>query len=926
MATPLERMDGKYEILEKMREGGMGAVYKVRHRLLDEIRVIKMMRQHLAHDEVLRTRFLREAKLAIRMHHPNLAQLYDFTMDDEGNAFIVMEFIEGTTLQELLRAAGPLSIGLALEIAAQTLRVLAYLHRKEVIHRDISPDNLMLSQDDEGHPLVKLIDLGIAKVADPTGGLTATGTFLGKVRYSSPEQLRSQDGAEFDARTDLYSFGIVLYELLTAHYPISGSTTSALIAGHLLNPPLDFDVADPEGRVPDDLRQAVLKTLEKDPDGRYLTAEALRHALAAIQKRYPLDDAEVRELYDAPRRPTQRLNVPRPGSTQDHLDRQFLLAATPPPSSNGASSPPGSTAEAPAAPATPTAAVQRQIKALLFGAQKLVELHHYDEARLQLATVLELDPENREARSLVKAVDAADQKLRARREEAAAEIAAALEDGQLELARERLGVAVERLGESDLFEDLSSRLEAAEQAALERESKRQALLEEGRRLVDGKDWATALDRLAEAQALGPDDPEVVALLERAQEGHARELEAKRRRQEVDRTAASIAAQLLAQHLEEAERALTLARKLYGDEPAFRPLGARLEELRTAWNHERAAELHAEARRLSAEASFVEAFESLAEARRLAPELSETDALEKEIRAALAHHEETVRRARALEAVLTGVDRLLDAGRLATAAARLGEAEGELGRDPTLDERKDRLEAALGDRTRREGELFEALERARELAANGEIEGALEAIEVAQAAAVEEPELAGPVDEAEGAIRQRIEEHRIDLSVAEAAESIAGHLTGNDLEGAEHELALAERLYGPRESFAGLRTRLDELRQQERRAKVEGLLARAFGERASFSDVTAALEEALAIDPENAKVRRLLAETREAMVRHRHEQRASAWAAVLPGIDSMVAEGQLKKALAELKRSLDKLGPIPEAAAFRIRLERLLTRS
>ncbi len=924
MATPLERMDGKYEILEKMREGGMGAVYKVRHRLLDEIRVIKMMRQHLAHDEVLRSRFLREAKLAIKMHHPNLAQLYDFTMDDEGNAFIVMEFIEGTTLQELLRASGPVSIGLALEISSQTLRVLAYLHRKEVIHRDISPDNLMLTQDDEGHPLVKLIDLGIAKVADPTGGLTATGTFLGKVRYSSPEQLRSQDGAEIDARTDLYSFGIVLYELVTGHYPISGSTTSALIAGHLLNPPLDFDTADPEGHVPDDLREVVLKTLDKNPDSRYPSAEALRRALAPIQKRFPLEESEVRELYDAPRRPTQRLQVPRPGSTQDHLDRQFLIGTTPPPpSANEVSAAPASTAEAPAAP---TAAVLRQIKALLLGAQKLVELHHYDEARLQLATVLDLEPENRDARSLLKAVDAADQKLMARREEAAAEVAAALEEGQLGLARDRLAAAIERLGEADLFEELTARLDAAEHAAEEREARRQELLGEGRQLVEEESWAVALDRLAEAQALVPDDPEVIELLERAQEGHARELEAKRRRQEVDRTAAAIAAQLLAQSLEQAERALALARKLYGDEAAFRPLAVRLEELRTARKHERAAELHAEARRLSGEASFVEALECLAEARQLAPDLSETDALENEIRAALERHEEAVRRARALEAAQLRVDRLLDAGRLAAAATRLDDAEGELGSDPALDERRRRLDAALADRTRREGEVTEALERARELAAKGEIEGALEAVEAARASATEEPELAGPVDEAEGAIQHRIEEHRIDHSVAEAAESIASHLAGGDIEAAGRELVLAERLYGPRESFAGLKARLDELRQQERQAKVEALLARAFGEHFSFSDVIEALEEALAIDPENAKVRRLLAETREAMVRHRHEQRAAAWAGVLPGIDDLVAEGQLKKALAELKRSLDKLGPVPEATALRIRLERLLTRS
>ena len=122
MSIPIERLEGKYEILEKIREGGMGAVYKVRHRLLDEVRVIKVMRPHLAEDEVLRARFFREAKTAIRLRHHNLAQFYDFTMDDDGTSFIVMEFIDGVNLHELPEILGPPSIALVLEIADQTLR------------------------------------------------------------------------------------------------------------------------------------------------------------------------------------------------------------------------------------------------------------------------------------------------------------------------------------------------------------------------------------------------------------------------------------------------------------------------------------------------------------------------------------------------------------------------------------------------------------------------------------------------------------------------------------------------------------------------------------------------------------------------------------------------------------------------------------
>ena len=147
-AIPLRRIEGKYEILEKLGEGGMGAVYKVRHRLLDDVRVIKMMRPQLVADEEFKARFQREARVAIQLRHPNIAHLIDFTIDEEdGTAFIVMEFIDGMTLEEVLRHSGPPPLGLAVEIGQQALRALACLHEKGFVHRDISPDNLMLTED-----------------------------------------------------------------------------------------------------------------------------------------------------------------------------------------------------------------------------------------------------------------------------------------------------------------------------------------------------------------------------------------------------------------------------------------------------------------------------------------------------------------------------------------------------------------------------------------------------------------------------------------------------------------------------------------------------------------------------------------------------------------------------------------------------------
>src|SRR3954454_14438875 len=131
----------------------MGAVYKVRHRLLDEVRVVKVLNPRLDVTPELSDRFLREARFAIQLRHPNIAQLHDFSIADDGSAFIVMEFIDGATLEEIVARTGPAPLGLGLEMARQTLKALGFLHRRGMIHRDISPDNLMLTQDAEGEAL-----------------------------------------------------------------------------------------------------------------------------------------------------------------------------------------------------------------------------------------------------------------------------------------------------------------------------------------------------------------------------------------------------------------------------------------------------------------------------------------------------------------------------------------------------------------------------------------------------------------------------------------------------------------------------------------------------------------------------------------------------------------------------------------------------
>ncbi len=332
-------IEGKYEILGKMGEGGMGAIYKVRHRLLDEIRVVKVMRPQVAVDEELKLRFIEEAKTATRLKHPNIGTIHDFALDEDGTAYLVMEFIDGVNLTELLALKGCPPVGLAVEIAHQTLLALGYLHRGNVVHRDIAPDNLMLTRDDEGRALVKVIDLGIAKTMDRPVEVTSTGVFLGKLKYASPEQYGSLPaGQRLDGRSDLYCLGLVLYELLTGARPFRGDTAAELLRAHLFEPPIPFSQADPKGKVPPELRAVILKALEKAREDRFSSAEEFDRELLTIRQRFPPPEKLERTVSLLPSilsAPGSQVMTVAPSATvtpsaQSRLNRQFVAQASTP--------------------------------------------------------------------------------------------------------------------------------------------------------------------------------------------------------------------------------------------------------------------------------------------------------------------------------------------------------------------------------------------------------------------------------------------------------------------------------------------------------------------------------------------------------------------------------------------------------------------
>lgn len=286
LETPL---DGKYQILSRLGVGGMGEVYKVLHTHLNQIRVIKLMRSNISADPGAHERFLREARLATRIQHPNVAALFDFSTLEDGSHYMVWEYIEGINLHELIQQRGPLSARYAARLAIQGLLGLEAIHRAGIVHRDVSPENLMITRDDEGAERVKIIDLGIAKSSATTeDNKTKTGIFVGKWKYCSPEHLGMLPAGErIDGRADLYSFGIVLYEMLTGVPPFVADTPHAYLMKHASERPRSLQQVNPALPAAPELEALIFRALEKDRNVRYASAREFAQELERVAASLP---------------------------------------------------------------------------------------------------------------------------------------------------------------------------------------------------------------------------------------------------------------------------------------------------------------------------------------------------------------------------------------------------------------------------------------------------------------------------------------------------------------------------------------------------------------------------------------------------------------------------------------------------------------
>jgi serine/threonine protein kinase len=323
---------GKYRVDELISEGGMGAVYRATHVLMDKTVAVKVLHPTLAADSNIVARFSREARAASKISHPHALSVTDFGESEDGIVYLVMEYLDGRTLKQVIHEAGPLPLSRVVEICRQVNSALDAAHTEGVVHRDLKSDNIMLVDLQSESDWAKVLDFGIAKIQEPFGqdpALTAPNLIIGTPQYMSPEQC--SQAAEIDARSDVYSMGVILFEMLTGHVPFTGDSPTAVMMKHIQDPPPSIF---PERKdVPEAVDRVVQRALAKTPEDRFQTAGELTEALTTAAEgpgtTPAIDPALAAELN--PGRPTDRIIVatnPLKDSTvtrEEELDEETMV-------------------------------------------------------------------------------------------------------------------------------------------------------------------------------------------------------------------------------------------------------------------------------------------------------------------------------------------------------------------------------------------------------------------------------------------------------------------------------------------------------------------------------------------------------------------------------------------------------------------------
>ncbi|MEO7036120.1 MAG: serine/threonine-protein kinase [Polyangiaceae bacterium] len=328
-------VDNRYEVLSVVGEGGMGVVYEIRHRALGKRFALKALRKELATDGETAARFIQEARTAASVSHPGLVEITDFGALPTGQPFFVMELLEGQSLASLIRSSGPIPAGRAVDIIRQVAEALGAAHERSIIHRDLKPDNIHVSPGEGGRDRVTIVDFGLARVIGASR-ITRAGVVFGTPHYMSPEQAM---GEVTDHRSDVYSLGVVMYEMFTGSVPFEADSYMGVLTKHMYMAPTPPSQLAGTGKL-GALEGILLRCLEKKPEQRYgalrdlicdldrlmapgdtvamlMPRRAAKRSLLADEIELPSDDELTRQANDG-------LPTPRPGWLLGAIGALFL--------------------------------------------------------------------------------------------------------------------------------------------------------------------------------------------------------------------------------------------------------------------------------------------------------------------------------------------------------------------------------------------------------------------------------------------------------------------------------------------------------------------------------------------------------------------------------------------------------------------------
>ena len=489
---------GKYDVIEVLGKGGMGVVYKAMDNLIERIVAIKMMTGGFAENPDLLKRFYREAKSTGMLQHPNIVIVYDLG-DHEGNPYLVMEFLDGEPLDKIIASHREISIVEKLGYIMQACNGLGYAHGRGIVHRDIKPANLMVLRDGN----CKIVDFGIARIGD--NSMTRTGQVVGTITYMSPEQINAQ---VVDGRTDIFSCGVMLYELLTGVVPFDGKDTASTLLKiiHEPPPPLKNYLQN----FPPDLENVIHKALAKDREERFATAEDFAFDLGRVQeqlKRQMVSDYVARAKTSIEKadlaKAKEILQVVLKVDTQHAVAKELMQEVQ--------------------------QRLQRQvrgeqIKQLRANAEEAFSQRSFQDALAYAEQALTLDKSNTELLGLRDKIATAKQR-KDKLDASVRRAESAQASGDLDAALKAADDAVAADPDNTQARSLHSSI-AKELSERSKQKQLQGLLEEARKDISGRKFTAAFEVLKKAETVDPSSPEIAALMNLASSG--RDQEARRR--------------------------------------------------------------------------------------------------------------------------------------------------------------------------------------------------------------------------------------------------------------------------------------------------------------------------------------------------------------------------------------------------------------